>query len=261
MAKDAYWFKHDSNASQDPKILQMCSVYKSEGYGWYWMLIEQMRDQENYKLNISGKYALDAFASRFYADALRLHNFIDDCCDEFHLFKRDKSYIWSESLIRRMVKNDVKSEAAKRAAEIRWGKQNQNNANALQPHNESNANASKNDAIREEKNRIEKIRKEKSKVDAANTLKEIFYSFQNDNGYKAINFENEFKKFCEYWLDGQRKLKNKKLACHNWLDKAVEYKERGEQHGLGQNAFFKPQPASDQPAYIDGDRPADQGKT
>ena len=156
MSKDAYWFKHDSNASQDPKILQMCSVYKAEGYGWYWMLIEQMRDQANYKLNISGKYAIDAFASRFYANALTLHSFIDDCCDEFHLFKKDKTYLWSESLLRRMTGFNEKSEKARKSAEARWGKQNQSNANAMRTHNESNANASKSDAIREDKIREDK---------------------------------------------------------------------------------------------------------
>ena len=58
------------------------------------------------------------------------------------------------------------------------------------------------------------------------SLKDIFFSFKNDNRYRDIDFDNEFKKFCEYWLDGKRKLKNEKLACHNWLDSAVRFQKQ-----------------------------------
>ena len=56
MSKDAYYFSHDANARRDPRIAQMMSVYGFEGYGWYWALVEMMREQAQYKLDISGKY-------------------------------------------------------------------------------------------------------------------------------------------------------------------------------------------------------------
>jgi len=140
MPKDAYYFPHDSNASQDPKILQMCSVYKAEGYGWYWMLIEKMREQEDYKLPINGKYALNAFAMPMHTNADTLASFIGDCINEFHLFSRDKEYLWSDSLIRRMKVFDEKSKKARRSAEIRWGKKaSQEDAPALRTHCHRNA--------------------------------------------------------------------------------------------------------------------------
>ena len=52
--KDTYYFSHDSNANQDPKILAMRSVYGWEGYGWYWLLVEMLREQEDYRINIQG---------------------------------------------------------------------------------------------------------------------------------------------------------------------------------------------------------------
>ena len=152
-----------------------CAIYKAEGYGWYWMLIEQMRDQADYKLPISGKYAIDAFASRFYADAKILQNFIDDCVKEFHLFSRDKDFLWSESLLRRMKMYDEKSEKARESALKRWKPQPQNNANALLTHDINNANASKNDAIRTDKN-IYKNRTDKNIVIAP--LKNLMVNFK-----------------------------------------------------------------------------------
>lgn len=120
--KDAYYFSHDSNASQDPKILQMCSVYKAEGYGWYWMLIEMMREQENYKIPIKGKYVFNSLAIRSYTNVDTFVQFINDCVLEFKLFRRDENNLWSESLLKRMKFKEEKSTKAKKAVESRWAK-------------------------------------------------------------------------------------------------------------------------------------------
>ena len=59
------------------------------------------------------------------------------------------------------------------------------------------------------------------------SIKIIFYSFKTEQRYNEIDFENEFNKFCEYWLDGNKKIKNPKLACHNWLDHILTFKNNG----------------------------------
>jgi len=128
MAKQAYYFKHDSNALHDPKISQMRLVYGMEGFGLYWALIGMMREQDGYKLPISGKYAIEALAKVFDVPAEKLQKYIDSCCEEFTddkggLFCKNDSYVWSESLIRRMVEYDYKSAMAQEAARIRWSKQ------------------------------------------------------------------------------------------------------------------------------------------
>lgn len=165
--KEAYYFSHDSNASQDPKILQMCSVYKAEGYGWYWMLIEMMRDQENYKLSLKGKYAYHALAMRMYCERNAIEQFINDCIYEFGLFISDGDFVWSESLINRMKIKDDKAEKARKSAQIRWGNY-KNDANEEQSQCDGNANASENDALKESK------------------LKEIFIVFNFWNSKKIV---------------------------------------------------------------------------
>ncbi|MBM9604106.1 conserved phage C-terminal domain-containing protein [Desulfopila inferna] len=47
--KDAYYFPHDSNAKDDPKIVLLIEQLGLEGYGIYWVLIEILRDQPNYR--------------------------------------------------------------------------------------------------------------------------------------------------------------------------------------------------------------------
>lgn len=60
--KDAYFFSHDCNARNDPKILALRSIYGAEGYGVYFMLIEILREQPEYKLPIT-KYIWNTLAT------------------------------------------------------------------------------------------------------------------------------------------------------------------------------------------------------
>jgi len=123
MAKkqEVYWFKHDGNARRDQKILEMRLVYGAEGYGWYWMLIELMREATDYKLKLSGKYAIPTLAKELGAEPDKLKQFIDDCIKEFELFQGDDKYFWSPSLIKRMSVYDEKVEQCRAAVNKRWG--------------------------------------------------------------------------------------------------------------------------------------------
>jgi len=47
--KDAYYFSHDSNAKDDIKITMLIEEMGLEGYGIFWVLVESLRDQPNYK--------------------------------------------------------------------------------------------------------------------------------------------------------------------------------------------------------------------
>ncbi|MFP4976355.1 DUF4373 domain-containing protein [Paenibacillus sp. CN-4] len=120
--KEAYYFSHDSNARHDPKILGMRGVYGSEGYGWYWILVEMMRDADSYKLDMQAKYSFNAYAKQMDTDCTTAKGFIDDCIHEFGLFETDGVSFWSVSLLRRMDKREKVNAAKKKAAEARWGK-------------------------------------------------------------------------------------------------------------------------------------------
>jgi len=128
--KNTYYFSHDTNANQDPKILAMRSVYGWEGYGWYWLIIEMMREQQDYQLNIEGKYAWNAFALQMQCADEQAQKYIMDCINEFHLFESDGKNFWSNSLLRRMERADEKSNKARESALLRWEKER--NANAEQ---------------------------------------------------------------------------------------------------------------------------------
>ena len=125
--KDAPYFSHDSNARDDTKMKGLLSVYKSEGYGYYWIIVENLRNQTNFKLPINN-YTLDDLAKQMQCRRIKAEKFLMDCITEFKdeegrgLFESDGTCFWSNSLNRRMQKYAEKKELAKKAAAARWGK-------------------------------------------------------------------------------------------------------------------------------------------
>ena len=164
--KEAYYFSHDSNARHDPKITAMRGVYGSEGYGWYWMLIEMMRESEGYKLDMHSKYAFNAFALQLHGDSNRIEEFINDCINEFNLFDADETHFWSASLLRRMEIREQKSEARRKAAKARWDKEKQpsegngENAQSMQMHSNADANGMQGKESKVKESKLNKNKKD-----------------------------------------------------------------------------------------------------
>lgn len=165
--KDAYYFSHDGNARHDPKITAMRGVYGPRGYGWYWILVEMMRESEGYKLNMQGKYVYHAFASQMQCEVNEAQDFITDCVNEFELFVSDEMSFWSASLLKRMNRMEKKSESARKSAEARWKKETTPNkdssSKSKQTECDGNANASEIDALKERKGKESKLKESKEK--------------------------------------------------------------------------------------------------
>lgn len=152
MPKDSPWFKHDQNARGDPDICDMRAKYKAEGYGWYWMLIEMMREQDDYMLSLS---RCNAFALQMQCSTAKADAFIRDCISVFELFSTDGEKFWSDRLIRDMRDKDLKSEKAITAANTRWKNRPESGRNADAMPAQCGRNA-----IRKEENRREEKREE-----------------------------------------------------------------------------------------------------
>ena len=185
--KDAYFFSHDCNARNDPKILALRSVYGAEGYAVYFMLIEILREQPDYKLPIN-KYTFNTLAMQMQVEAERLHSIIDDCCTEFAdternstLLINDGKSLYSPSLLRRMGKVNEVSDIRRAAAKKRWENKTSGTSDATVQAPAENANAEQ--MLSKEKERKEKKsicidankeKSEKKKVD-------VFSDFASDD--------------------------------------------------------------------------------
>lgn len=185
--KDAYYFSHDSNARHDPKVLAMRSVYGAEGYGWYWMIIEMLREQPDYKLKID-KYTWNALAMQLQCDADAVNRFASDCMNEFCLLNSDGEFLWSDSLLRRMTQKDIKSEKARKAAEVRWGKTN-NGKDSSDSENTSNNSIANAKQTQSKGNAIKESKGKESNVDINNNIVVIvdYLNKKADTNYKPNN--------------------------------------------------------------------------
>jgi hypothetical protein len=152
MKKEAYYFSHDSNARDDPKILQLRMEMGWEGYGLFWAIIEMLRNESDFRMRTH--YKGIAFALQTHEDCIK--RLIID----FDLFETDQQYFWSESLIKRMELKEERSEKARESAKKRWNRDI--DANAMRTHSEGNADAMQ---LKESKGKeIKEIKEKESKV-------------------------------------------------------------------------------------------------
>jgi len=202
--KNTYYFSHDGNARNDPKILSMRSVYGTEGYGWYWIIIEMLREQENYKIKIN-KYTWNALAMQMQCTADAAQSFASDCINEFELLHSDGEYFWSNSLLKRMEVKDSKSEKARKAAEARWNKKDRQNNNSSKSENGNESGSAKDEQTQSERNASAMPKKEKESKEKKR--KEKDYCSSNESNPFSY-FENNFGVLNQVTVD----------SINQWID-------------------------------------------
>jgi len=111
------YFPHDSNAKDDPKCVLLIEQLGMEGYGIYWMLIETLREQPDYRYPLN---LLPALARRYNTTAEKVKAVV---CS-YGLFQiENNEFFFSHSLIKRMepleAKRLIASKAGKASAEKR----------------------------------------------------------------------------------------------------------------------------------------------
>lgn len=169
MAKETYYFSHDSNALTDTKILNMRSDYGLEGYGLYWAIIEMMRNEEDYKLKLN-KNTYRAIKT-LTNTTIDIEKFIKDCLDDYELFEQEDENFYSNSLLRRMQEKDKKSAIAKEKAKKRW------NSNATAKQQQCSNNANKEKESKEKENKKNENKENKNKKENRNKVVEIYNTY------------------------------------------------------------------------------------
>ena len=125
MAKDVYYFSHDVNASNDPKIVAMESEFGVISYAWWWKLIEKLASSEDYRLPFK-KYTFIALDKELgilnenerplnenehtFFCSNKSFSFVNSLICDFELLECDDEYFWSPSLIRRQEERRSKFE-------------------------------------------------------------------------------------------------------------------------------------------------------
>lgn len=107
--KDAYYFPHDSNAHRDPKCVLLIEELGCEGYGIYFILLEILREQPDYRYPLR---LLPALARQINSTTPKIEVTIKN----YGLFEIDETEsFFSLSFNRRMAVIEQKRELARLA--------------------------------------------------------------------------------------------------------------------------------------------------
>jgi hypothetical protein len=101
MKNDTYYFSHDSNAKDDPKCVMLIEQLGCEGYGIFWILIETLRSQPDFKypFNLVG-----ALARRYNTSGEKMTTVIK----MYGLFQVEDDMFFSLRLMRAMEEYNAK---------------------------------------------------------------------------------------------------------------------------------------------------------
>lgn len=120
--KDAYYFSHDSNAKDDFKCMLLIEELGLEGYGIFWVLVETLREQDNFKYPIK---LLPSLARKYNTTVTKMEVVVKN----YNLFiVEDDTFFFSNSLNKRMEMMNKKREQA-RLAGIKSGESRRNKKN------------------------------------------------------------------------------------------------------------------------------------
>lgn len=110
MGKDTYYFPHDFNARNDPKLIALRHKYKAIGMAVYWTIIEFLHEQDGNKFEPKS-YIISTLAEQSGANAEQVLEVIKSCVDEFDLLRSDESCYVSDRVLRNIQKREEISEA------------------------------------------------------------------------------------------------------------------------------------------------------
>jgi hypothetical protein len=232
--KDAYYFSHDSNAKDDPKCVSLIEQLGLEGYGIYWVLIEILRDQSEYKYPI----ALIPAIARRYNTTLEKVNAVVYNYSLFLII--DNDFFFSESLKIRMQALENKREQAKMAGRMsavkRSLKFNENSTSAQQTFNDRstdvqrplNGRSTTVQPVKESKVKESKVKESKVKDIEIPSLEDVKnYCIERKNKVDPDRWYDFY--LSKNWMIGKNKMKNWQAAVRNW--------EKNENNGTNQQNF------------------------
>ena len=231
MAKETYYFSHDSNALTDTKILNMRADYGLEGYGLYWVIIEMLRNEESYKLSLN-KNTYRAIKT-LTNTTIDIEKFIKDCIEDYELFVQENEKFYSNSLLKRMFEYERKKETNKKNGML-GGRPKKTEIKPNGFENETEKNQSKGKENKEKENKDNNnipASEEKSSPASAKANKHKYGEYKNvllkDKELQSLKGEYQNWKELITYLDEYIEMKGYKAKSHylcikKWVVDAVK---------------------------------------
>lgn len=198
MKEKTYYFPHDYNARNDPKLQDVLIEHGVAGIGIFWCIIEQLYEQDG---TLPFK-ACKSIAFALHQDS----NMVESIVRDFGLFVVKDDVFWSESVNNRIGKRRQISECRKAAAKTRW------NASSQQEQSPTDANAEQKD---EAHTALPETERKPQKRFIPPTLEEV-QAHITEKGY-SVDAESFIAFYqSKNWYVGKNKMKDWKAALVTW---------------------------------------------
>lgn len=155
MAKDSFWFKHDSSAGRGLRMRKMAFIYGHWGKGIYWDVVEVLRDQDGYMFSHDETSLLMLCDIIGCKDSTKFISWFNDCLN-LGLFEKDEKHFFSAVLCENMDTWESKKHNGSQGG--------RGNKKANQKLIESETKANQNHKRREDKRREDKRTQEKEEA-------------------------------------------------------------------------------------------------
>jgi len=228
--KETYYFQHDYNATQDPKLMTLLARCGLEGIGMYWIMIELLHQQNNSKISKETYKDYVDFYGRVDGENEHLLNKIKQVLIDVGLFVEEDGFIFSNRVLenkkQRKEISEKRSFAGKRSAEVR---QNLTNDEQVLNSCETKTNIRKEKKGKEIKENS--IKREQQVATPSQDTKLFFTDLTKqeevlnhlkEKGIEEQLARREIAKFISYWTEP-----NKSGNKQRWeLEKAFEITRR-----------------------------------
>ena len=237
--KESFYFQHDYNARNDPKLQEVLIEYGVSGIGIFWCIVEQLYEQNG---------VLPLKTCKSIAFALHVDkDIVESIITNFDLFENDGENFWSNSVNSRLFKRKDVTMKRKMAASKRW-KSNTD----MQVQSKCNASAKQNDAkerkekeIKENNNNSFLDRKEsetpispKVKRFKSPTVEEIKgYCEERGNSICPQNFFDYYES--NGWKVGKNPMKDWKAAVRQWERREKEFSNNSRNNDVSSPSYYK----------------------
>lgn len=209
----AFYFPHDCNAIQDPKIMTLLAECGLAGVGMFWVIIEILHQQEDGKITEEEFKNYIKFYCHFQGQGEHLLNKIEQVLISSKLLTLKDGFIYSERVMKnkayRTELSEKRSYAGKKSAELRLNSTSvQQVFSTCQQSNEIKGNKIK-EVIIEIPPKMEDV---------------VAYCKERGNGVDVNKWFNHYQS--KGWLIGKNKMKDWKASVRTWEQTDAERKPK-----------------------------------
>lgn len=233
MGKDTYYFPHDFNARNDPKLIALRNKFKAVGISIYWTVIEFLHEQEGNKFDPKN-YIVSTLAEQSGTSPQQVKDVLKSCVDELDLLRIDGGLYVSDRVLRNIqVRNEI---SAIRSVSGKKGGLSKANAKHLpEVAKQTEANAKQNVA---NKGKETKEKKERgvapTHIFTPPTIPELHTAFlaKGLTDKVALLESNKFWSHFDsngWKVGGKTKMKSWQSAVSSWYHKMDDFKKQNNQ--------------------------------